>query len=143
MSRRQVGDMELDINQIVSRYCELSDKVKEMTKTTNADKAVIKQYLADNNTNTETINGYVLNVREKVEETFDEAQLLQVIKSNWVKTHGSMECPLIRTMEYVDLDALEKAVYNGNISTEELLEIDKCRITKVTRALYYSKEKEE
>ena len=75
-------------------------------------------------------------------EEMNEEKLLAIIKSVIWADKGSMHCPFIKTVEQVDFDALEKAIYNGDISKEHLLEIGKCKEVKQRTVLRFkSKEK--
>ena len=50
---------------------------------------------------------------------------------------------IIKTKEYVDFDALEKAIYNGLLPGETLLEMDKAREVKEVVTLRVTKIKKE
>lgn len=70
-------------------------------------------------------------------ESMNEDKLLDVIKYAVAPELG-----LIKTKEYVDMDALESAIYKGIIGPEVLISIDKCRESKEVVTLRISKVKE-
>lgn len=74
-------------------------------------------------------------------EKMNEDKLLEVIKQKiWAGEDGTA-CPFIKTVEQVDFDALEKAIYNGDISKEQLVEIGKCKEVKSVTTLRIKKKK--
>jgi hypothetical protein len=38
-----------------------------------------------------------------------------------------MECPYIKTREYIDMEALENAIYQKELTPSVLADMDKCR----------------
>lgn len=72
---------------------------------------------------------YVVQKRE----SFDEEKAITVLKQF---------CPsVIKTREYVDMDALENELYNETIPALGLAELDKCRNVKNVVTLTISKRK--
>ena len=74
-------------------------------------------------------------------DDMNEERLLHVLKNVLWADKGSMHCPFIKLVEQVDFDALEKAIYQGELTEEQLLEINKCRETKQRVTLRISKKK--
>ena len=69
----------------------------------------------------------------------DEAKLINVIHSfNIPNSLG-----IIKTKEYIDEDALESAIYNGEIPQEVMNEIVKCKVEKTEYRLTIKKKKGE
>lgn len=131
------------IDTAIPRYCETQDKIKELKKLADEDKATIKAIMTKGKRDAFTSDGWTVSLKPRTTEDIDPDKLLNVIKTDWAKNNGSIQCPFIRTREYVDLEALEKAIYKGEVSQELLLQIDKCRVTKTSMVLYYSREKKE
>lgn len=86
-------------------------------------------------TKTNTIS-YVVQHRQ----SFDEAKLIGIIHANNLPE----SLGIIKTKEYIDEDALESAIYNGEISEEVMKQINSCLESKdvVTLRLSKSKKKE-
>ena len=79
--------------------------------------------------------GYSAKRTVRVSESFDEQSLLEVL-------HGIPELAktLIKTQEYVDMDALESALYHGKLTDAGVLDkINKCRIRKESVVLTVKK----
>ena len=64
----------------------------------------------------------------KTSVSFIEDKLLEVIKSS-----GRQD--LIKTREYVDTDALESALYHGEIPQDIIVQIRNCQVIKQTPTL--------
>ena len=102
------------------------DKIKSMM--CNAE---LLKYSTENNT-----ISYVVQHRQ----SFDEAKLIGIIHANNLPE----SLGIIKTKEYIDEDALESAIYNGEISEEVMKQINSCLESKdvVTLRLSKSKKKE-
>lgn len=88
----------------------------------------------------ESISGdYTACLSFQTKETFDEEGLISYIKANLVNNNGS--CPYIKLVEVLDWDAIEKAIYNGTITKEQVLEIDKFKSETKTPVLKLGKSK--
>ena len=80
----------------------------------------------------ETDSGLIAKLTHKQSESFNEEKLLAKMKE--------LNIPgIIKTREYVDMEALENEIYNENIDASELAS---CREIKETVALKVSKKKE-
>ena len=115
------------ISDLIKRYGDNDHQIKELKKICDKDKETIKNQLALMDVNKITSNGYTVQRIESVKESLDEEKLLPIIKHYWASTHGSMECPYIKTREYIDMDALENAIYQKELTPSILSEMDKCR----------------
>ena len=56
-----------------------------------------------------------------------------------IKTFGVRG--VVKKKEYVDMDALEKAIYSGKITAEQVLQLDKCKETTSSQRLTIKKNK--
>ena len=129
-------------DELVARYGKTDAEIKALKKTNDADKETIKEYLADTESGKWTSGGYTVQRIESTTETMNEEKLLSVIKNYWATTHGSQECAFIKTREYIDMEALESAIYANELPNELLLEMNACRESKTTVALRCTKAKE-
>ena len=109
---------------------QMLDKYKKSTEEYNKE---IKDIMSNININEfETDSGLIAKLTHKQSESFNEEKLLAKIKE--------LNIPgIIKTREYVDMEALENAIYNENIDASEL---SSCREIKETVALKVSKKKE-
>lgn len=108
---------------------QLADKYKKSAEEYNKE---IKQLMSTINKNEfETDSGLIAKISVQKRESFIEEALLQKIKE--LKVPG-----IIKTKEYVDMDALENQIYLGNIDASELTT---CRKIQEVVTLKVSKKK--
>lgn len=107
---------------------------KEFAALADDEKAQIKKIMHENELSDYITGDLKAKYYSSVSESVDEEMLLEVLKKN-----GITNC--IKTVEVVDMDALENAIYHHEISNGVLKEMDKCRNTKTTYTLKVSKVK--
>lgn len=109
---------------------QLADKYKKSCESYNLE---IKELMSKLDTDQfETDSGLVAVISHKYSQSFNENKLLNKLKK--LNAEG-----IIKTKEYVDMEALEDAIYNKRIYASELSD---CRETKETIALKVTKKKE-
>lgn len=108
----------------------LADKYKKSSEAYNAQ---IKELMSTmNRTMFETSTGLVAKLTTQNRESFIDDLLLAKIKE--------LNIPgIIKTKEYVDMEALENAIYNGQLNASEL---SGCREVKKVITLKVGKKKE-
>lgn len=110
---------------IVPRYGENKKQVDFFDKLCKTDNTKIKDLMQQNKLNEFEAGGYKATVTTTTKQSFNEEQLLQKIKK--LKVKG-----IVKKKEYVDMDALENAIYNNQINAADLAE---CQITSNTLML--------
>lgn len=115
---------------------EADDYAKLAKKYNNDIKAMMKELDIDNISDGSHI------IKKSVVKTakMDEQKMIEILKRVW---HGEGENPFIKTIETVDLDAVEKAMYNNEFSQEVLAEFTSCDISTTVEKLTISKVKKE
>ena len=129
------------LDELVADYGEVDAKVKELKKIQDSEKETIKDMLTESNLSSYAAGGYVVTKVVSNREKLDEEKALVILKNDWVSKYGSMECPYIKTKEYIDMDALEAVIYTGEIDTETLKKLDTCREVTPVISLKCAKEK--
>lgn len=105
------------------------DKYKKLTDEYNQEIKDAMKELGINEFNTD--NGLVAKITIQNRESFIEDNLINKLKE--------LQLPeIIKTKEYVDMDALEDAIYNGKLNASELTN---CREIKQVVTLKVSKKK--
>ena len=127
----------------VKDYCQKKDEEKVLKKAISSLGETIKNELINSKETDAKFDKYTVRLETRTTESVDEAKLLSVLESDWIKRNGedSDLPPYIKVARYVDMDALESAIYNGEISKETLLAIDGCRVKKESVALTYKEAK--
>lgn len=88
------------------------------------------------------IEGWTMSYKVITKNTANEEKMLDVIKAYWSKHNGSMQCPYIKTKEYIDVDALENEIFNGNLTDKDvLMKIKSCYTEKQEERLTVKKTK--
>lgn len=133
-----------NLTQLIERYGTLKGEMDSYKKQVDADNKAIKEIMAENNLTEASGGGYIAKYSESVSNNFDEAKLLEKLEN---MTYKDANCSgpvsvkslgVIKMKPYVDMEALENAIYNGQISAVDLAD---CRIVVKTPRLTIKKEK--
>lgn len=124
------------LDELVTRYANLKSEMDSYKKQVDEDNKSIKELMSSNNLKEHTAGGYTAKYSVIVSESFDEDKLLNKLVQNLSEENYKK---VVKTKEYVDMDALENAIYNGKINPVDLAD---CRIKKETTRLTISKVKE-
>jgi len=95
----------------------------------------IKSEMAD--LDTLEVDNLIAKKTISTRESIDEEKLIPIIKSWNIPNED-----IIKTKEYVDMEALENAIYNGLISQEQLVEMSSAKTVKEIVTLKVTKKKE-
>lgn len=134
MSRRTTA--KIDINKIIDLYKESKDKENALKKSNTEMGNNIKSYFQTNGLDKVDTDKYTATVTTSTSESLNEELAIEIIKEN---LGGAMLNTVIKTKEYIDEDALEKLVYNGDF---DITKLAKAKITKTTSTLRVGKKKE-
>ena len=128
----------------VKTYCEKKNEEKALKKEISSLGEIIKNELINSKDTDIDFDKYSVHLETRVTESIDENKMLDTLERDWVNRNGKDAelPPYIKIARYVDMDALEVAIYKGEIPQETVLELDKCRIKKETVALTYKVAKE-
>lgn len=125
---------EVRLGELVPRYARNKAIADDYKKKNDADNAEIKEIMLTGGIPSFEAEGYVAKVSTSTRESFDEEALLGKLQSMKELPEG-----VIKTKEYVDMDALESAIYNGKINAAELAS---ARVVKEVTTLRVSRKKE-
>lgn len=124
-----------DLDELIPRYASNKAELDSYKKICEQENAQIKAIMKDFAVQRKEAGSYVATYSVSRRESFDEDKLLQIAHH-----YGIPE--IVKTREYIDFDALEKAIYDGKISTDVLLEMDKAKEVKEVVTLKVTKKKE-
>lgn len=133
MAREVVADT---LDELIPRYAENKSLLDDYKKICDEENKQIKDMMEEGSYEA---NGYKATKSVQHRETMNEDKLLDIMRNH--KDLAEV-CELIKTKDYIDMDALESAIYKGKISNDILMEIDKCREVKEVVTLRISKVKE-
>ena len=129
MSRRNV----FDLSTAIDKYKESKDNENALKKANNELNENIKTYMKKHNMTSANSENWTATLSCKKEESLNEELAIEIIKEN---LGGALLNSVIKQKEYIDEDALEKLVYNGDFDISKL---EKAKITKVTTTLRIKK----
>ena len=133
MSRRE--GTKLDIDSLIDEYKASKDKENALKKS-NADVSdKIKSYFMDNGIDKHSTDFYTATVTTTNKESLNDELAIEIIKEN---LNGALLKSVIKQKEYIDEDALEKLVYNGDF---DITKLEKAKIVKPVTTLRVTKKK--
>lgn len=133
MSRRNV----FDLSTAIDRYKELKDEENALKKANNDLNATIKTYMYEHDMKSANSKNWTATLSCTKKESLNEDLAIEIIKEN---LDGALLSSVIKQKEYIDDDALEKLVYNGDF---DITKLAKAKMVKETYMLRISKKKDE
>ena len=128
MSRRD-GNPGFDLSKVIDEYKESKDKENALKKANDRMGKDIKQYMLDNNMTKANGEKYTVTMSKTVKQKLNEDLAIEIIKEN---LDGALLASVIKQKEYIDEDALEKLVYNGDF---DITKLAKAEINTTTYSL--------
>lgn len=125
-----------ELTDVGRRFIMNKNELDSYKKLVDADNKIIKEIMADINVDEFAIDSSILKRSVEHRETMNEDALLQYLKDNNIEG-------VIKTKEYVDMDALESAIYNESISAEIVSGMSKCKTTTEVVKLTVKKAKKD
>lgn len=125
-----------DLDTLIPQYAANKSEMESYKKICDRENAEIKSIMKSFVVPNYETGGYKASYIVSKRETMNEEMLLEI-----AHMHGISE--IVKTKEYIDYDALEHAIYNGLISDEVLMEMDKAKEVKEIVTLRISKVKNE
>ena len=131
-----------EFDEIVYHYGNVDRQVKEMSKELEETKIIIKNTLKDMGVSDYTAGGYKVTRQVRYKTKIDTDKMLSILKSDWVSRFGDTPCPYIKTIEYVDTEALESVLYNEELPKDVMEKLSTCETKTEEIALKCTKVKE-
>ena len=123
------------LNTLIPVYYDDKQNLDFYKKQCDAGNAKIKELMAEQKITDFEVDGITAKYIIQKKESMDEDKLLILLKERGYEN-------VIRTKEYVDMDALEDALYHDTIDKDTIVEMDKCKSVKEVIQLRVSKKKE-
>lgn len=125
-----------DLDELIPQYAQNKAEMESYKKICDRENAEIKSIMKSFVVPTYQTGEYKASYIVSKRETMNEEMLLEIAHQ-----YGISE--IVKTKEYIDFDALEKAIYDEKIPNEILLEMDKAKETKEVVTLRIAKVKNE
>ena len=133
MSRRDGFDLSKEIDS----YKENKDLENKLKKSNTEAGNRIKAYFNEKGITNASSEKYTATVTTTTKSTLNEELAIEIIKEN---LGGALLRSVIKKKEYIDEDALEKLVYNGDF---DITKLEKAKIDTTTQTLRVTKKKED
>ena len=127
------------LDALIPQYAANKAELEDYKKICDKENAIIKSIMADMDEPTYEAGGYKATYSVSERTSMNEEMLLEIAHNYGIPN-------IIKTKEYIDFDALENAIYKGDIPKEALLEMDKAKEVKevvTLRVTKIKKKKEE
>lgn len=137
MSRIAINDTLTDpvaLEVLIPQYARQKEDFDDLKKEVDKNNALIKDTMLNMGLDKYEAEGYVAKRTESSRETMDAEKLLAVMKK-----HGLTNC--IQTVEVVNMETLERYLYDNGATPELAEDIDKCRKITPVVTLRVSKAK--
>ena len=135
MSRRDGNAFNL--SEMIDTYKSSKDKENALKKANNELNETIKTYMQEHDMESANSEKYTATLSCTKKESLNEDLAIEIIKEN---LGGALLSSVIKQKEYIDEDALEKLVYNGDFDINKLA---KAKMVKETYTLRIGKKKED
>lgn len=132
MNRRD-GNYGFDLSKVIDEYKESKDRENALKKANNELNEIIKAFMQNHDISSAESEKYTATLSCTKKESLNEDLAIEIIKEN---LDGALLNSVIKQKDYIDEDALEKLVYNGDFDISKL---EKAKITKVTTTLRIKK----
>ena len=126
--------MKSSLEEYVKEFYIVKNEADKYKKLADEDNKEIKKLMQNNNlTEFKTTNGLLAKITIQNRESFNEDKLIEKLKELNVKTP-------IKTVEVIDYDALEDAIYNNVLDATKIID---CKQNKQVVTLKVSEQKGE
>lgn len=120
----------------INHYADRNRLFNSVKKECDNLKADIKTAMSEMKLKDFDTGDYIATVSTVTKESFNEELLVNFVKGLGIR--GA-----VKKKEYVDMDVLEKAIYNGRVSQEQLIEMERCKNSTSYQSLKIKKNKKE
>ena len=120
------------LEELIPQYALNKSELDNYKKICDRENAEIKQIMLSDDLDKIEVGGYRATCTVSTRETMNEELILE-------RAHQFGIPEIVKVKEYIDYDALEKAIYDGNISKDVLLEMEKAKEVKEVVTLKVTK----
>lgn len=119
-----------EIRKKIDEYGKLKQEESQLKKRTDKLNTEIKTYMGHHDLDKFEAEDFIANYTLRKKDDFDDDKLIALFKESLKDM--AYQLGIIKTREIIDMDAIEKAAYDGILDEEVLLSMDTCKITKHT-----------
>lgn len=134
------------LDKLIPQYAENKSQLDNYKKICDKENATIKSMMAELDEPFYEAGGYKATYSVSQRENLNEEILLSLFTSVPSFHKITDEYEIVKQRPYIDFDVLEKAIYDGKLNQDQLLELNKAKETKevvTLRVTKIKKKKEE
>lgn len=124
------GDQKLTLDELIPQYGFNKRELDAYKKLCDRDNAKIKEIMLEADEKEHEAGDYIAKVIVSERENMNEEILLSLFSSVPGFVSVSDKYNIVKTKPYIDFDALENAIYNEALTSEQLLEMNKAKEVK-------------
>lgn len=138
--KRMIDDY-TKLDELIQSYAENKSEMDFYKKITDKENAQIKSIMLDEKMDSREVGDYKATCSVSQRESMNEEILLSLFTSvpGFVKVTDEYE--IVKQRPYIDFDVLEKAIYDGKLNQDQLLELNKAKEVKEVVTLRITKVK--
>ena len=129
------------LDELIPQFAEHKEKEGQLKKICDTENLQIKEIMADAGLKKYEAGGYTVNYIESNREKLNEKKLLELLKKRFTKKQLK-DLKIIKTVEQVDENALENAIYNNLVDMDFVMQMAECKESSVVVSLKLTKKKE-
>ncbi len=129
------------LDELIPQFAEHKEQEGQLKKICDSENTEIKELMAQEGLKKYEAEGYTANYIESTREKMNEEKLLYLLHSTFSKKQLK-ELGLIKTVEQVDENAMENAIYHNLIGPEFVEKMASCKETSTVVSLKVTKKKE-
>lgn len=126
-----------ELEELIDKYGFNKNELDSYKAICDEDNKKIKDMMANANLKNYNTDKYKATYIVSDRTTIDEVRLIGIVHMNNLPD----SLGIIKTREYIDEDALESAIYEGEISEEVMKQISECMIKKEVVSLKLTRQK--
>lgn len=124
----------MELYELIDQYGQNNTKLNALKKTCDSLKSDIKNTMSELDATEFDTGTYTAVLSTVSKESMDDDLLVDFVRNLGLRG-------VIKKKEYVDMDKLEKAIYAGKLTKEQLVEMDKCKVVSSYQKLTVRKTK--
>ena len=129
------------LDELIPQFAEHKEQEGQLKKLCDTENLAIKELMAQAKLSKYEVGGYQVNYIESNREKLNEEKLLELLKKRFNKKQLK-ELKIIKTVEQIDENALENAIYNNLVGAEFINEMATCKESAVVTSIRLTKKKE-
>ena len=121
-------------------YAKHKTEEGELKKICDSENAQIKDIMYNEKLKKYEVDGWQVNYIESNREKMNEDKLLELLKKRFTKKQLK-DLKVIKTVEQIDENALENAIYNNLLGADFIAEMSACKESSIVTSIRVTKKK--